>query len=349
MPNELIQLPPSELLEYLRRQVDKMAELEHKIASLEQDREDLLRVACNVDQRLREYEEIKEGWDWFFTNSLDMLVVHDLDGRLLRVNPAVERLLGYTPEEFMRLPVEDVAHPDDLANVLVHLQEIAAGTDGVDFEARTRHKDGRYRWLAWTTPAPTKDGRAMTHTYAIARDVTESRLTQQELLYRAQHDALTGLANRAAFDHEIALALARAERLESPVSLLLIDLDGFKQVNDTLGHLAGDEVLRTVAARLRAASRKGDMVARLGGDEFACLTTGTPRAALDALAARMLEVVREPVAVGDVQARVGCSIGIATAEGGDGVAARLFEAADRAMYGVKARGKDDFAHAAPAA
>jgi diguanylate cyclase (GGDEF)-like protein/PAS domain S-box-containing protein len=345
MPTELIRLPESELLEYLRRQVDKMAELEHKIASLEQDREELLRVACNVDQRLREYEEIKEGWDWFFTNSLDMIIVHDVDGRLLRVNPAVERLLGYTPEEFMHMPVEEGTHPDDLERVLAHMRKIAAGTDGVNFEARTRHKDGRYRWLAWTTPAPTKDGRTMTHTYAIARDVTESRLTQQELLYRAQHDALTGLANRAAFDHELGLALARAERLAGPVSLLLIDLDGFKQVNDTLGHLAGDGVLRTVAARLRAASRKGDMVARLGGDEFACITTGASRAALDALATRMLEVVCEPVAVGDVRAQVGCSIGIATAAG-DYDPVRLFDAADCAMYGVKARGKRDFAHAA---
>jgi diguanylate cyclase (GGDEF)-like protein/PAS domain S-box-containing protein len=344
MPTELIQLLQSELLEHLRRQVDKMAELEQKIASLEQDRAELLRVACDVDQRLQEYEEIKEGWDWFFTNSLDMLIVHDLEGRLLRVNPAVERLLGYTPDEFMRLPPAAITHPDDLAGLVDHLRAIASGIDGVNFEVRTRHKDGRYRWLAWTTPAPTKDGRAMKHTYAIARDVTESRLTQEELLYRAQHDALTGLANRAAFDQALRLVLARAERLAGPVALLLLDLDGFKQVNDTLGHLAGDEVLRTVAARLRAANRKGDVVARLGGDEFACLTVGTSAEALDALAARMLEVVRVPVAVGAGEARVACSIGIATAASGDDPV-RLFDAADRAMYGVKARGKCGFAHA----
>jgi diguanylate cyclase (GGDEF)-like protein/PAS domain S-box-containing protein len=345
MPTEITQLPRSELLEYLRRQLDKMAELEQKITSLEQDRAELLRVACNVDQRLEEYEEIREGWDWFFTNSLDMLIVHDLEGRLLRVNPAVERVLGYTVDEFTALPMATLTHPDDLERVIAHMREIIASTDGVNFEARTLHKDGRYRWLAWTTPAPTKDGRTMKHTYAIARDVTELRLSQEELLYRAQHDALTGLPNRAAFEQALQHAFARAERPAGAVSLLLIDLDGFKGVNDTLGHSAGDDVLRTVAVRLRAASRKGDVVARLGGDEFVCLTTGASQAALDALAARMLDVVRAPILIGDGQAQVGCSIGIATATGGTGDPQRLFDAADRAMYDVKARGKCGFAHA----
>jgi diguanylate cyclase (GGDEF)-like protein/PAS domain S-box-containing protein len=344
MPTRIAQLPHSELLEYLRRQVDKLAELEQKIASLEADRQDLLLTATNVDQRLQEYQEIKEGWEWFFANSLDMLVMHGQHGPLLKVNPAVERLLGYTPEEFIRLPLEAVTHPDDIGRVIAHIKNIAAGIDGVNFEARTRHKDGSWRWLAWTTPAPTKDGRTMAHTYAIVRDVTESKLTQQELLHRAQHDALTGLANRAAFEQSLQLMLARAERMpEYAVSLMLIDLDGFKQVNDSFGHLAGDAVLRAVAARLREASRKGDLVARLGGDEFAFLLVGTTSGTLEAMAERVLGLVRQPVAIGAAQVQVGCSIGIATsAPGADPV--RLFEEADRAMYGVKANGKCGFAH-----
>jgi diguanylate cyclase (GGDEF)-like protein/PAS domain S-box-containing protein len=328
MPTDILHLPPSELLEYLRRQVDRMAELERKVATLERERE--------------QFDEIKEGWDWFFTNSLDMLVVHDFDGQMLRVNPAVEQVLGFTPEEFMRLTLEEIVPPEEMDRARGHLQRIVTGNDGLNFELRMRHKNGECRWLAWTAPAPTKDGRTMKHVYAIARDITESRLTQDELMYRAQHDALTGLSNRAAFDQALELALARAERLDGPVSLLLIDLDGFKQVNDTLGHLAGDEVLRTVAARLSTASRKGDVVARLGGDEFACLTLGNTDAALEAMAARILDLILESIPVDGGHAHVGCSIGIATAQG-DGSPARLFDDADRAMYDVKRRGKCGFA------
>jgi diguanylate cyclase (GGDEF)-like protein/PAS domain S-box-containing protein len=274
-----------------------------------------------------------------------MLIVHDEHGRPTRISPAVERVLGYTPDEFMGIAMHDMVHPDDLARTVEHLGAIAAGIDGLNFESRCRHKDGSWRWLAWTTPAPGGADQPRQRTYAVARDITLGKLTEQELLYRAQHDGLTGLANRAAFDQALDHALARAARTDQPVGVLLIDLDGFKDINDTHGHAAGDAVLRTVAERLRAVHRKGDVVARLGGDEFASVVEHARREALDTLAARMLAAVCEPMTLDGATVAVGCSIGIATwpldAQDGAGLLAR----ADRALYQVKHGGKRGYRHA----
>ena len=198
--------------------------------------------------------------------------------------------------------------------------------------------------MSWTTPAPSRSGRA----YALARDVTRSKMTEQELLHRAQHDQLTGLANRAAFDQALEHALARAQRTpERRIALLLMDLDGFKAINDTHGHLAGDVVLKTVAARMRKVQRKSDLVARLGGDEFACLVEDPAPDALDLLAIRLIEAIGEPVDIGDWQVKVGCSIGIATYPNAATDARTLYEHADRAMYEVKTNGKSSYRHHRP--
>ncbi|MES2260918.1 MAG: sensor domain-containing diguanylate cyclase [Pseudomonadota bacterium] len=345
MQTDLDRLTPIEMLEYVRSQVDRLAALEQKISALEQERQTLRDSACDLECRLKRYETSEDEWNWFFTNSPDMLIVHEADGRLKRVSPAVTRVLGYTTEEFLPLTLVSVMHPDDLERTRLHLQNIATGVDGINFECRLRHKDGSWRWLAWTTPAPKLYDGVASPAFAMARDITESKLSQQELLYRAQHDALTGLTNRATFDQAVQQALARNGRqADGRVSLMLLDLDGFKTVNDTHGHLAGDAVLRTVAQRLANAGRKGDLVARLGGDEFSCLLEGAPTEALDSVAQRMLAVIRLPIAIGDIEVQVGCSIGIATFPTTAADATALFEQADRAMYGVKQRGKQAAAH-----
>jgi len=177
--------------------------------------------------------------------------------------------------------------------------------------------------------------------------VAQSRAMLRELRNRAYHDALTGLANRAKFQERAERAFGRVRESGGEVCMLLIDLDNFKEVNDTLGHRAGDELLRAAAGRLKAAVRPGDLAARFGGDEFAVLLAdGSPPEGAEALAARLIRTFSAPFLIWDAQADVRASIGVATsadaplvADEGEDFADILLRNADLALYEAKADGK----------
>jgi diguanylate cyclase (GGDEF)-like protein len=171
-----------------------------------------------------------------------------------------------------------------------------------------------------------------------ARDVTERVQLEEELTRQAFHDGLTGLANRALFRDRLDQALARAQRSAAPIAVLLIDLDGFKQVNDTLGHDAGDQLLQQVADRFADASRPGDTLARLGGDEFAMLLEDASESAAKTVATRLLQRLSDPVGVAGRQLTLGASIGI-VAHRGRGRSEDLIRHADVAMYAAKEAGR----------
>lgn len=163
--------------------------------------------------------------------------------------------------------------------------------------------------------------------------------SQRTLSYQASHDSLTGLANRAAFHARLEEALAHPERRGGMLAVLFIDLDDFKDVNDTLGHAAGDEVLRVVASRLGGVARPGDLLARLGGDEFALLFEGAPdRAAALAVAERAVTALLAPTDVAGTTVHVGASVGLAVRRAGSNPESLMREA-DIAMYAAKAHGK----------
>jgi diguanylate cyclase (GGDEF)-like protein len=170
--------------------------------------------------------------------------------------------------------------------------------------------------------------------------VTEQRALQEQLAHQALHDPLTGLANRRLFFDRLDLARARARRSGGVLGVLFMDLDGFKAINDSLGHEAGDEVLVTVAGRLRAAMRAADTLARLGGDEFAVLCEDlTGRDDLIRIAERLTKAVGEPFQVEGTPVSVGMSIGIAVAAQPSASPDELLRQADAAMYRAKSAGK----------
>ena len=179
-------------------------------------------------------------------------------------------------------------------------------------------------------------------------DVTERRRAEARIAHQAQHDPLTGLPNRALFGTRLEAALARAAGGEA-AALLCLDLDRFKAVNDTLGHGAGDALLRAVAGRLLAQAREGDTVARLGGDEFAIIQTGLAHTAdAEALAARLIEVLAAPYELHGERAIIGASIGIALLPQDGAAAGELLRHADLALYRAKAEGRNCARRFAPA-
>ena len=179
---------------------------------------------------------------------------------------------------------------------------------------------------------------------SIMEDITERRRAEAEIVHLARHDVLTGLANRAEFNEKLEEASKRLKRNGGPISVMMLDLDKFKAVNDTLGHPAGDQLLVEVGQRLQATLRETDVLARLGGDEFAIIQEGGPsqHEGAIALALRIINAVSKPFDLNGHQASVGTSIGIALAPEHGVEPEELLKSADLALYNAKANGRNDF-------
>jgi diguanylate cyclase (GGDEF)-like protein/PAS domain S-box-containing protein len=272
----------------------------------------------------------------FLENPQPMWVFDLEDMRFLEVNAATIEHYGYTREEFLSMRVTDIRPPDD---VRAFLDEIAVAPALHHSPVAWRHvlKDGRTIEVDITAHRLDFKGRAAMLT--AVQDVTERNGLERELRHRAFHDALTDLANRSLFANRMEHALARGARNDSSIGVVIIDLDGFKTVNDSLGHSAGDDLLFAVGNRLRNAVRPGDTVARLGGDEFAILLEedSTIEHLVDQ-AERVLRSLAEPFEVAGKSLVVTASAGVTLNRPGDGPD-ELIRNADMAMYLAKRDGK----------
>jgi diguanylate cyclase (GGDEF)-like protein/PAS domain S-box-containing protein len=297
-------------------------------------------IALDAERAWAAVRSLARRYEALAVNSTDAVAVVDPDGVLTADSRSLAELLGQPGEAGRSLPTLLSALGVDPADVQAVLDRAAAVPgEHVELELRGGRPAGGAVWLGGRAV----DLRADPDVAGIAisvYDITARKLAEAELAHRAFHDGLTGLANRALFLDRTEQALRRAGRTGSPPIVLFLDLDGFKDVNDSLGHQAGDELLRTVAQRLLGTVRSADTVARLGGDEFAVLLDdtrgGMPFAS--ALAQRLLEVIGEPVELGGHRVRVAASTGIVAAEPG-ATPLSLFRDADIAMYRAKAAGR----------
>jgi diguanylate cyclase (GGDEF)-like protein/PAS domain S-box-containing protein len=290
------------------------------------------RVRADADRQLRSNAERYEA---LVQDSSDVITVVDAGGLIMSASAAVQRIMGYPPAELIGTPYRELIHPEDRGQ----LRE-GPGSEEAEYraEARARHADGGWYWHDLTvrdlTGNPAVAGVVINH-----RDVTERRAFQERLVYEASHDALTALANRGELLRTLEQRLAEAPGDGSRVGVLYLDLDGFKQVNDTHGHDAGDALLVAVADSLRRCVLGGDVVGRLGGDEFAVvLNQVTSVEDTVAVAKRILADLARPVRVSGVELRPRASVGIALAERGRAETDELLHRADTAMYHAKREG-----------
>jgi diguanylate cyclase (GGDEF)-like protein/PAS domain S-box-containing protein len=219
----------------------------------------------------------------------------------------------------------------------------AFGGERVDFDVEVPSADGSSRFVRGTyTPDVDASGRVV-GIYSSSTDVTPQKAVERKLERLAQHDALTGLPNRHAFNERIAASLRHAKRTGTQVALLFLDIDGFKRINDTYGHGAGDDILREFARRLIASVRSTDLVARLAGDEFVIVLDGIrSRAECRLVARKIIASMRSEFAAGGASVHVTTSIGIAIGQDGSTSSESLLKRADSALYAAKAQGRDTF-------
>lgn len=287
-------------------------------------------------------------------HSSDLILELDLDLKRRYVSPASREMFGYEPEEMIGLATGGMAHPEDTERLALTLQSLLSGRIDRNLTiSRRRHRDGRWIWVETHYRALKEPGAgAVTGIVASVRDISARKAVEDRLAeaYRrleasAREDGLTGLANRRTFDDALVREYGRALRDNRNLSLIMIDVDGFKAFNDRYGHPAGDECLRRIGNALaRAVFRPGDIVARYGGEEFALLLPETDEFGAAVIGERFRQAVALLEIEHDASPRglVTVSAGVASATRrylDDGPAA-LVQAADRALYRAKSAGRN---------
>ena len=271
-------------------------------------------MAVDITERVRAERAMRESerrYRQLFHDSQDAVYITDRDGTIVDMNPAGLRLFGYAPKDLRTLNAQDAYADPEQRERFRRAVEETGSVEG--FEVLLRRQDGERLYCVLTTTVRRDSTGAITGYQGIIRNITEQKKVEQQLERRALHDPLTDLPNRVLFWDRLEHAMARAQRGGERLSVLFIDLDRFKVVNDSLGHMAGDRLLVSVARRLEGCVREQDTVARFGGDEFIVLLEGLAGVE-DAVevAERMVQAFETPFLISNEEVHLRSSIGIAT-------------------------------------
>jgi diguanylate cyclase (GGDEF)-like protein/PAS domain S-box-containing protein len=299
--------------------------------------------AVEVQQHLDALRESEERFRSAFDYATIGMAVVSLEGRWVQVNRSLCDILGYAEGELVGERAREITDPEDFVGVEEQFAKLVGGrSSSHQTEVRYRHKQGREVW-GLLGMSVVRDGQGSPlHLIFQVQDITDRKRAEERLLHDAFHDALTGLPNRALFMDHVKLAIGRARRKgERLFAALFLDLDRFKIINDSLGHMVGDQLLVDIARRLEVCLRPGDTVARLGGDEFTILLEelAGPEDAIE-VARRVQEAVSRPFRIGGHEVFTTASIGIALSGTGYERAEDILRDADTAMYRAKSEGKN---------
>lgn len=373
--DELLRLGPQDLkpdegeLERINRRFDEVIHSESKTGMIEtvhqrkdgsrlpvevylravqsEGRQLLVAVVRDITARVQAETVLRESEERFrvaFNQAAVGLAHVAPNGRWLMVNNKFCEIVGYTRKELLGMHIGDITHPEDALTDLAIAQSMVAGdSEEKTREKRYRHKSGYYIWVNVTSSMVREaDGKPKYYS-TVVEDISRRKQVEEQLLHLANHDALTSLPNRSLLLDRLSQALMFAERSGGQVAVMLIDLDRFKNINDSLGHEAGDKIIMEIARRLSASVSAGDTVARLGGDEFVVIRPDVVREdAVVLVAKQILEAMSQPMMIQGHEFYPTGSIGISMfpKDGSDSQA--LLKNADTAMYRAKDAGRNNF-------
>lgn len=307
-----------------------------------------------IQEKLYKSEQL---YRYMVDTSPDIIYMLDQNGNFTFVNERTESLLGFSKEEILGRNYSFLLHPDDLqrAQYAVNERRVSArATKNVELrfvckgDSNQSTTQRRYLPIELTTIGMYSEKHASsvsyTGTYGVARDITERKIAAQTITFQAYHDPLTKLPNRTLLRDRLTQAIKQAKREKENFAVMFLDLDRFKNINDSLGHIVGDELLQKVSARLIDCIREGDTLARFGGDEFTFILPRLNNSQEDAskLATKILKSVKRPFIVDNRELYISASIGIAIYPQHGENHESLIKHADVAMYHVKGRGKNGF-------
>ncbi|HZO23927.1 MAG TPA: EAL domain-containing protein [Steroidobacteraceae bacterium] len=296
----------------------------------------------HAEHALREAERRYHG---LFDNAIEGIFRTTTDGQFLDANPALAHIYGFeSPEELMAW-VRDISSQlyveKNRRDEFMHIVKARGSVTG--FESQVYRKNGDIIWISENARAVHGEDGGLIGYEGTVEDITERRLYQVRIEHQANYDTLTGLANRSLLQDRLQQALLTAANSDRRIAVAFVDVDRFKFINDSLGHHLGDELLKTVAARLRSCVRDCDTVARLGGDEFVLLINGHGGPdSVRQLMAHMLSVLSQPWLIEQKEFLVSCSIGVALHPEDGEEALTLLKHADSAMYRAKDSGRNNF-------
>src|SRR3984893_17480709 len=297
-----------------------------------------------AEQAGRQIDALRESEQRFrsaFDHAAGMGLVAP-DGRWIQVNKSLCDMLGFSEAELLLGTFQRITHPEDLSLFLEQLNKLREGAiSSLQLEQRFFHKSGQIRWVLLSV-ATIKDTQSHAANLIFQmQDIGDRKQAEKKLVHDAFHDALTGLPNRMFFMDQLKQSVQRVKRQQQPpFAVLFLDVDRFKIINDSLGHMVGDQLLIAIANKLRANVRPGDTVARLGGDEFTILLDSlkSPDDAID-MARRLLSNLSEHFKLPDREVLITASIGIALSTNGYEHAEEVLRDADTAMYQAKSLGR----------
>jgi len=318
-----------QLARSFNRMVDRVETAYGELADLNRTLE------TRVVERTRELAESEERYRVLFERNLAAVYIGTEDGTIVDCNEACAALFHYDSREaFIAAGHINYVHEHERDSVIRRLREQGAVTNE---EVELQRPDGTTVWVLESVRREIfADGNVLLE--GILLDITDRKLAEQDIAFKAYHDALTGLPNRELFLDRLSVAIAQARRRQSTLAVLFLDLDDMKSINDTFGHASGDGVLKAVAERLTGVLRGGDTVARVGGDEFLILLFVEGSEEAEGIGRKILQRISEPLIVGPDELYLTTSIGIALHPGDADNAEALIRLADGAMYRVKESG-----------
>lgn len=294
-----------------------------------------------AEARLQESEaQFRSAFD---TAPIGMALI-SLRGKVTQINSSLCQILGYTESELKQMNLNSITHPEDLKISEEKQSEILANkTKDIQFVKRFYHKNGHIIWVLLNASVICNSNGKPLQLIAQIQDITKQKEEEEKLNYKAHYDTLTGLVNRNYLELNLNHVIANAQRNAKKFAIFFLDLDNFKTINDTLGHDAGDALLKIVAERLLHHTRKSDIVARLGGDEFILVLTELQEFQIAAsFGERIIKTIQKPLTLKGQEMSISTSIGISfyPTDGTDAVT--LIKNADHALYRAKEKGRNNF-------